>query len=100
MLKKASKDKFNGMEGGQQSIENLKQNKLNPGFSWVEVDANFYISGFLETPQRSGIQSNSIKQKHLPINLLWTECLCPSQNVHIEILNPDIMVFGGETLKR
>lgn len=97
-MKPVRKDRFNDMKREQQSIENLKHIKPEPGFPSMEVEANFHISGSLEAPQSmEQSPSNSVKQRHVPINQLWTKCLCPSQNLHVGILIPNVMIVGGET---
>lgn len=30
--------------------------------------------------------------------VLWSKCLCPSQNSYVEILNPQAMVLGDRAL--
>lgn len=40
----SEKRRVGGEEEGQQSIENLKQNKPNPSFLWVEKEANSHPS--------------------------------------------------------
>lgn len=70
------------MEGGQQSIENLKQNQPNAGFPWVEMEAKVHPENLWEL-HRAMVQDQSLQKSkdiyllvyyglncYLPLNIL------------------------------